>query len=67
MLGTAVIGGIVMVAIMSYGVYKLYEFFTNENMVPRYRYEKTVDENGNEITKVVDLRDPEYKEILEKE
>jgi predicted NAD/FAD-binding protein len=57
MIMLAVVGITVLVAIVGYGVYGLSAKFTLKQSTDRYRYVKTKDENGNEITKVVDLED----------
>ena len=53
----SIIGVAVMASIVGYGIYMVSQNVTLKNTKPRYKYVDTVDEDGNEITKVVDLED----------
>lgn len=53
----ALIGLLVMAFLVGYGFWKVFSSISFRKTTNRYRYEKTKDENGNEITKVVDLED----------
>lgn len=53
----ALIGLLVMAFLIGYGFWKVFSSITVKETTNRYRYEKTKDEDGNEITKVVDLED----------
>jgi hypothetical protein len=53
----AFIGLVVIVGIVFAGVLSISKSFTFRKTVDRYKYVTTKDENGNEITKVVDLED----------
>lgn len=57
MMPLAVVGVLLMAGIVGFGIYKLVNSFTVKRTTERYRYVKAKDENGNEITKVVDLED----------
>lgn len=59
MMPLAVVGVLLMAGIVGFGIWKLVNSFTLKPTTDRYRYVKTKDENGNEITKVVDLKDDE--------
>lgn len=61
MMPLAIIGVLIMAAIVGFGIYKLINSFTLKRTTDRYRYEKTLDADGNEITKVVDLEDKNDK------
>ena len=53
----AIIGVLIMSAIVGFGIWKLFNSFTIKSTTDRYRYVKTLDKDGNEITKVVDLKE----------
>jgi hypothetical protein len=55
MMPLAIIGVLIMSAIVGFGIWKLLNSFTIRSTTDRYRYVKTLDKNGNEITKVIDL------------
>jgi hypothetical protein len=57
----ALVGVLLMAGIVGFGIYKLVNSFTVKRTTDRYRYVKAKDENGNEITKVVDLEDDNEK------
>jgi hypothetical protein len=61
MMPLAVVGVLLMAGIVGFGIWKLINSFTLKRTTDRYRYVKTKDENGNEITKVVDLEDNNEK------
>jgi hypothetical protein len=61
MMPLAIIGVLIMAAIVAFGIYKMLNSFTLKRTTDRYRYEKTIDADGNEITKVVDLEDGNEK------
>jgi hypothetical protein len=61
MMPLAIIGVLIMAAIVGFGIYKLINSFTLKRTTDRYRYEKTLDADGNEIVKVVDLEDKDEK------
>jgi hypothetical protein len=55
MMPLALLGVLLMAGIVGFGIYKLINSFTLKSTTDRYRYVKSKDEHGNEITKVVDL------------
>lgn len=57
MMPLAMIGVLILAGLVGWGVWMLSTKVKIEQSTPRYRYEKTKDEDGNEITKVVDLED----------
>lgn len=57
MMPLALVGVLLMAGIVGFGIYKLVNSFTVKRTTDRYRYVKTKDADGNEITKVVDLED----------
>lgn len=57
MMPLALIGVLIMSAIVGFGIYKLVNSFTLKQTTDRYRYKKVKDKDGNDITKVVDLED----------
>ncbi len=59
MMALAVIGILVMAAIVGYGVYMVSQNVTLKDTKPRYKYIDTTDKDGNITTKVVDLEDNE--------
>jgi hypothetical protein len=59
MMPLAFIGVILISALVGWGVWSVVKSITINKTVDRYRYIKTKDEDGNEITKVVDLKDDE--------
>jgi hypothetical protein len=61
MMPLAIIGVLIMSAVVGFGIYKLYNSFSIKKTTERYRYVKTTDSEGNEITKVVDLNDDNEK------
>lgn len=59
MMPLALTGVLLIAGIVAFGVYKMLNSFTLKQTTSRYRYVKTKDEGGNEITKVIDLEDKE--------
>jgi predicted negative regulator of RcsB-dependent stress response len=59
MVALALIGVIIMAALVGWGVWNISKSITMKRTTDRYRYVKAKDENGNEITKVIDLEDNE--------
>jgi hypothetical protein len=59
MMALSIIGIVVMAAIVGYGAYMVSQNVTLKNTKPRYKYVDTVDEDGNIITKIIDLEDKE--------
>jgi hypothetical protein len=57
MIGLAVIGLLIMASAVAFGVWYILSNTSFKKTTNRYRYVKAKDENGNEITKVVDLED----------
>ena len=55
------IGLVFIVGVIGFGAYKLLTGVTFKQTTERYRYEKTIDLDGNIIDKVVDLTDEEDK------
>jgi hypothetical protein len=55
MIGLAVIGLLIMASAVAFGVWYIFNNTSFKKTTNRYRYVKTKDENGNEITKVIDL------------
>lgn len=55
----ALIGLALMSAMIGYGAWTIFNSMSFKKTTNRYRYVKTKDEYGNEITKVVDLEDDE--------
>lgn len=53
------VGLIVIVSALVYGVYKVATTFTIKDTVNRYEYKETKDEEGNTITQVIDLNNKE--------
>lgn len=56
MMPLAIVGVLIMSAIVGFGIWKLVNSFTLKPTTDRYRYVKAKDEHGNEITKVIDLK-----------
>lgn len=59
MVALALIGVIIMAALVGWGVWNILKSISLKKTTERYRYVKAKDENGNEITKVIDLEDNE--------
>jgi hypothetical protein len=57
MIVLAGIGALLLSAVVCYGIWMLINSFTIKRTTNRYRYVKITDEDGNEITKVVDLEE----------
>jgi hypothetical protein len=57
MLGLAVIGLLIMSSAVGLGVWYILKNTSIKKTTDRYRYVKTKDEDGNEITKVIDLEE----------
>jgi predicted negative regulator of RcsB-dependent stress response len=57
MMPLAIVGVLIMSGIVGWGVWTISNSFTLKQTTDRYRYVKTKDQDGNEITKVVDLED----------
>jgi hypothetical protein len=57
MIGLATIGILFMAGAVGLGVWYVTSRMTFKKTTDRYRYVKAKDENGNEITKVIDLED----------
>lgn len=55
----SLVGIIIIAALIGVGAFVIMKNLTFKRTTGRYRYVKTKDENGNEITKVVDLEDDE--------
>lgn len=55
----SLVGIIIIAALIGIGAVVVMKNVTLKQTTDRYRYVKTKDENGNEITKVVDLEDDE--------
>jgi len=56
------IGLVVVVGCTAAGVYALAKSISFNPTVERYRYVETYDEEGNQITKVIDLTDTENRQ-----
>jgi hypothetical protein len=61
MMPLALIGVLIMSALIGFGIYKLVGSFTLKQTTDRYRYMPAKDADGNEITKVVDLENKNEK------
>lgn len=59
MMPLSIIGLIIIAALIGIGASVILKNLTFKRTTDRYRYVKTKDENGNEITKVIDLEDDE--------
>ncbi len=59
MMPLSLIGLIIIGALIGVGAAVILKNLTIRQTTDRYRYVKTKDENGNEITKVIDLEDDE--------
>jgi predicted negative regulator of RcsB-dependent stress response len=57
MMPLALVGVLIMAGLVGWGVWTIMKSITFKRTTDRYRYVKTKDEDGNEITKVVDLED----------
>jgi hypothetical protein len=57
MIGLAIIGLLFMAGAVGLGVWYVSKSMSFKKTTDRYRYVKAKDENGNEITKVIDLED----------
>ena len=57
MMPLALTGVLLIAGIVAFGVYKMLSSITLKQTTSRYRYVKAKDEDGNEITKVIDLED----------
>jgi predicted negative regulator of RcsB-dependent stress response len=57
MMPLALVGVLIMAGLVGWGVWTIAKSITFKRTTDRYRYVKTKDEDGNEITKVVDLED----------
>jgi predicted negative regulator of RcsB-dependent stress response len=57
MMPLALIGVLIMAGLVGWGVWNVVKSITLKKTTDRYRYVKTKDEDGNEITKVIDLED----------
>jgi hypothetical protein len=57
MMPLALIGLLIMATCIGWGVWAVLKGVSFKQTTDRYRYVKTKDENGNEITKVIDLED----------
>lgn len=51
------IGLFIMAFLFGLGAFAIFKSISLKKTTDRYRYVKTKDENGNEITKVIDLED----------
>lgn len=57
MMPLALIGVLIMSGLVGWGVWAIAKTITFRSTTDRYQYVKVKDENGNEITKVIDLED----------
>lgn len=57
MMPLALVGVLIMAGLVGWGVWTVTKSITFKRTTDRYRYVKTKDADGNEITKVVDLED----------
>jgi len=57
MMPLALIGLFLMAGLVGWGVWNVSKSITIKKTTDRYRYVKVKDEDGNEITKVIDLED----------
>jgi regulatory protein YycH of two-component signal transduction system YycFG len=57
MMPLAIIGLVLMSALIAWGVWSITKSITVKKTTERYKYVKAKDEDGNEITKVIDLED----------
>ena len=55
----SLIGLVIIATLIGVGAAVILKNLTFKRTTDRYRYVKTKDENGNEITKVIDLEDDE--------
>lgn len=56
MMPLALIGVLIMAGLVGWGLWMLVKSFSLKQTTDRYRYVKTKDQDGNEITKVIDLQ-----------
>ena len=61
MMPLAIIGVLLLAAIVGYGVYMFSRNDTLKNSKPRYKYVDTTDEKGIVTTKIVDLSEVDDK------
>lgn len=61
MMPLSLIGIIILALLVGIGAAVIMKSITFRQTTDRYRYVKTKDENGNEITKIIDLEDNEDK------
>lgn len=59
MMMLTIIGLFIMASLVGWGAFAIFKSIQLKKTTDRYRYVKTKDENGNEITKVVDLENDE--------
>jgi hypothetical protein len=57
MMPLALIGVLFMSGLLAWGVRAIVKSVTFKQTTDRYRYVETTDEDGNKITKVIDLED----------
>lgn len=57
MMPLAIIGLSIITGLITWGVWTIFKSVSIKETTERYRYVKTKDEHGNEITKVIDLRE----------
>jgi hypothetical protein len=57
MMPLALIGVLIISGLVAWGVWSVASKVTLTKTTDRYRYVKTKDEDGNEITKVIDLEE----------
>jgi hypothetical protein len=57
MMPLALIGLVLMAGLVGWGVWTISKSLTLKPTTERYRYVKTKDEAGNEITKIIDLQE----------
>lgn len=55
MIMLAMVGLLIVASVVGYGVWKLTNAVSFKKTTDRYKYEVVKDEEGNEITRVVDL------------
>lgn len=61
MMPLSLIGIIILALLVGLGAAVIMKSITLRQTTDRYRYVKTKDENGNEITKIIDLEDNDDK------
>jgi hypothetical protein len=61
MMPLSLIGIIILALLVGLGAAVIMKSITFRQTTDRYRYVKTKDENGNEITKIIDLEDNDDK------